>query len=155
MKRSTSIRLIALLWLMLGSCDHLQLAYHASKAVPEWGWGKRDTLVIYLPVTNRAPFDGELELYVRYGANYPYANLPLTIIHNIPDTTQWHTVHVDLDMTKRNSGISGLYDAKIKMGDAHIAHSGRYTLKAVQELKDKYVVYHIQDISVFLSPQTK
>ena len=63
---------------LLSACDK-QTVYHSFQSLPTEGWLREDTLSFDVKVTDSLTYY-KLSLEVRNRSNYPYQNLPLSIL---------------------------------------------------------------------------
>ncbi|MDR0745037.1 MAG: gliding motility lipoprotein GldH [Mediterranea sp.] len=156
MKRFKSISLILTAMLWCSCTDHI--VYHSYHHFPQEGWGKSDTIIFHLHLSDSVPGNAEITFLIRNQSNYPYQDFNAILQHNMPDSTRWRSFKLNFTLTDKNgrwtgSGWAGLYQSPLSLGQAHV-HSGTYTFKVVHEMPDKYLK-GINDIGILIEKEKR
>lgn len=155
MRRVVVICLLATAWLSHSCTDCI--AYHAYHPFAQEGWNKRDTLWLDIQMTDSIAGNVQSTLLVRNNSVYPYQDFTTVVQHNFPDTTRWRSYKItftlaDPDGKWSGSGIGGLYQSSVLLGEASIAHPAKYTFKLVHQMNDERLS-GISDIGVVIKKE--
>lgn len=128
-----------------------QTVYHSYQSIPERGWGKSDTLVFKVPMPDSLK---TLKLFaeVRNENQYPYRNLYLVVSQNLQDSIAFQTDTLELTLADKEgkwtgTGWGNLFQSTLSIGTAVIRHSGNYTFKVSQGMKDDQLI-GISDVGI-------
>lgn len=116
------------------------IVYHSYQPIPTEGWGKSDTLLFNVPLSDSLT---NLHLYaeVRNRSDYDYQNLYLFISQNLEDSTSWKTDTLEFVLANKDgkwngTGWGSLFQSAIPIGSAITRHAGTFTFKVVHGMKD-------------------
>lgn len=146
--RNSSLIVLAA-WLASACME--RTVYHAYQFIPAQGWSKRDTLIFQVPIPDSLK---TLKLFaeVRNENSYAYQNLYLVVAHNLQDSTAFRTDTLELTLADKSGKWTGtgwgrLFQSTLPIGTAVTRHSGNYTFRISQGMKDESLV-GVRDIGV-------
>ncbi len=144
MKRLLRHSFIALSIAGLATACNDHTVYHSFQATPSQGWSKSDTLFFDVPLNDSLqPY--QLTAEVRNLNDYAYKELYLFVNHNFTDSTIWKTDTVSFVLTDKDgqwtgAGVGNLYQSSVTFGTVQTPHSGTYTIKVSQGMKDEKLI---------------
>ena len=153
-KQRHLLRHLLWLWLLtttiMGGCSShtTHRAYH-SFAHEEWKM--QDTISLNVTPTDSLA-DYTLDIEIRNSNNYPYEDLPISIICTEGDSLLLLNDTLLLNLADeygrwKGKGIGGLYQTEYHAGKLHIMHAGRHCIRISHLLPDT-LLKGISDIGI-------
>lgn len=152
MKYLKVICLLALAWLSVSCTDCF--VYHAYHPFLKEGWNRQDTLTLRIQMTDSVAGDVRASFLIRNNSDYLYQDFIATVRHNFPDTTRWRSYKItftlaDPDGRWNGSGIGGLYQSSVLLGEAPVAYPANYTFRIIHQMNEEQLS-GISDVGIIV-----
>lgn len=144
---------IILLSFILFACTQPKVIYHSFQSVNTKEWEVQDSLFFNIPIEQRGNLLVEIEL--RHLASYPYTNIPLSISHNLNDSTLFTTdtlsiLVADLDGHWKGVGLGSIFQKTDLFLIQNNQEPGNYTIK-ISHINQEESLKGVHDIGIKIS----